>query len=282
MDKPIPNYDQVIFQIDNMFNVKDIMTRTRDVKYAQDIDHARQLSEKCKYDIVPIGDANNLHSYYDRVIDSVKDIKKEDLLAGDTGISALVSYLEKRQFYFILEYNHIVGLVNMYDLNKLLSSIPVYVTSVYAEYAMRTYFRNMEANHQNYEEFLSLNFAKISEVIDNNGLNNNFNFQNLEDRFNEARKNGFYTDIYDEFEFWQELALYYFLKERLSSQADWDKVKNYKEIRNRTMHMKDHLPYSNPEENLSQLLAFLHECTKIIKEVSSKNFNRNSTDPFNL
>lgn len=270
MDKLRPNYDWTILQIDKVFNVKDIMTRTRNLTYAHDIDQARHFSNTLDYDIVPIGDLINesiLHCYYERDTDSVKGIKKEELLAGDSGIAALLSYLEKREFYFILEYNNIVGFINRSDLNKLLSFLPVYVTSLYTESAMRAYFRRIEPKSQNYKTFLSEHFAEISKVIDNNGLNNNFNFQNLNDKFNEARKKGFYTDIYDEFEFWQELALYYFLKGRLSSQADWDKVKNYKEIRNRTMHMKDQLSYSNAKDNLSQLLTFLQECTNIIQEV---------------
>ena len=267
MDRLRPNYDWTIFQIDKVFNVKDIMTRTRDLTYAHDIDQARHFSNTFDYDIVPIGDASNLHSFYERDTDSVKDIKKENLLAGDSGIAALLSYLEKGGFYFILEYNNIVGFVNRSDLNKLLSFLPVYATSLYTESAMRTYFRRMQPKSQNYQAFLSGQFAQISKVVDNNGLNNNFNFQNLDDRFNEARKKGFYTDIYDEFEFWQALALYYFLKGRLSSQIDWDKVKNYKEIRNRTMHMKDQLSYSNAKDNLSQLLTFLQECADIIREV---------------
>lgn len=267
MDRIIPNYNWTIFQIDKVFNVKDIMTQTRDLTYAHDIEQARHFSSTFDYDIVPMGDASNLHSYYERESDSVKDIKKENLLAGDSGIAALLSYLEKDGFYFILEYNNIVGFVDRSDLNKLLSFLTVYATSLYTESAMRTYFRRMQPKSQNYQAFLSEQFAQISKVVDSNGLNNNFNFQNLDDKFNEARKKGFYTDIFDELEFWQELALYYFLKGRLSSQTDWNKVKDYKEIRNRIMHMKDQLSYSNAKDNLSQLLMFLQECTNIIREV---------------
>lgn len=133
MDQLRPNYDWTIFQIDKVFNVKDIMTRTRDLIYAHDIDQARYFSNTFDYDIVPIGDASNLHSYYERETDSVKDIKKENLLAGDSGIAALLSYLERGGVYYVLEYNSIVGFVNRSDLNKLLSFLPVYATSLYTE-----------------------------------------------------------------------------------------------------------------------------------------------------
>jgi|ACXJ01.1.fsa_nt_gi hypothetical protein len=268
MNQPQPNYDWAIFQVDRMFNVKDIMTGSRDLTYADSIEQARQRSATFDYDVVPIGDSNNLHRFFERDTDSVQEIKKENILAGDTGIAALMSYLEKSGFYFVLEYDSIVGFVNRSDLNKLLSFLPVYATSLYAESAMREYFRReQQASSQNYQSFLSGQFGQISNIVDNNGLSSNFNFQELDKKFSEAKKKGFYTDIYDEFEFWQELALYYFLKSRLSSQDDWDKVKNYKEIRNRTMHIKDQLSYSNAKANLSQLLSFLQECTNIIREV---------------
>lgn len=266
MNQVGPNYDWTIFQIDKMFDVKDIMTRTSKLTYAPDIDQARHFSKTFDYDIVPIEDKKNLHSYYERATDSVKEIKKEDLLAGDTGIATLLSYLEKREFYFILEYGKIGGFVDRSDLNKLSSFFPLYATSLYAESAMRTYFRQKQST-QNYQTFLSGHFAQISKVIDIDGLNNNFNFQDLDNKFKDAKDKGFYTDIYDEFEFWQELALYYFLRGKLSSQTDWDKVRKYKGIRNRTMHIKDQLSFSDAKTNLSQLLTFLQECTDIIHDV---------------
>ena len=269
MDLHQPNYDYIIFQIDKVFNVVDIMTSTRDLKFAPDIDKAREISQDCDYDVVPLGVPANMHKYYDRETDRLKDIKKENLLARDTGIAALVSYLEKGGFYFILEYNNIIGLVNRSDLNKLLSFLPLYVTSLHAEYAIRRYLRRKSSDlSKGYEKFLSDLFQRISKVVDKDGLNNSFNFQDLDREYRKAKEIGFYTDIFDELEFWQELSLYYFLKEKLNNQNDWNRIREFKEIRNRTMHIKDQLSYSNTKENLEQLLRFLNECTEIIHEGS--------------
>ena len=128
MNHSNPNYDWVIFQIDNAFKVWDIMTRTRELTFAHDINDARYKSKEFDYDIVPIGDPTNLHSYYDRETDSIEDIKKENLLSIDTGIATLVSLLERKGFYFVLELNFISGFVNIPDLNKLLSFLPLYAT----------------------------------------------------------------------------------------------------------------------------------------------------------
>ena len=72
--------------------------------------------------------------------------------------------------------------------------------------------------------------------------------------------------------FSEELAIYYFLKGRLSNQYDWNQINKYTEIRNRTMHsknmhIKDQLKYSSANENLRQILQFLGECRKIIDDL---------------
>jgi len=110
-------------------------------------------------------------------------------------------------------------------------------------------------------------FQRISKVIDKKGLNKMFNFQDLDYKYSKARDKGFYTDIFDELTFRQELSLYYFFKGKLNNQSDWDRIREFKEIRNRTMHIKDQLSYSSAQENLEQLLRFLNECTEIIHEV---------------
>lgn len=268
----MPNYDWTIFQIDNVFTVREIMTRTRELTFASDLAEATSFSTKFDYDIIPIEDTMNFHSYYDRATGKVKDIKKEDLLASNTGIARLLSCLDRREFYFILELDQVAGFVDRSDLNKLISFLPIFVTSLHSESAIRYYLRQKERElSTSYKNFLLNLFAGISGVMEKDGWNNNFNFQALDDKFNEAKKKGFYTDIFDELEFWQELALYYFLKGKLTSQTDWDRIKDYKEIRNRTMHMKDQLSYSNAKENLAQLLSFLDECKKIIGEVFPQN-----------
>lgn len=262
------SYDWAIFQLDKNFSVREIMTMIRELIFASDLTEAKDLSDKYDYDVIPIGDVTNFHSYYERTNNSIKTIAKEDLLSIDTGIASLLSFLDRREFYFILECNDIAGFVNRSDLNKLLSFLPLYVTSLHAEYAMRMYFRQQQkANSVNCETFLKNQFAEISKVTEKNGLNKSFDFVTLNDDFEKAKKIGFYTDIYDELEFWQELALYYSLKGELIDQTNWDKIKDYKEIRNRTMHMKDQLSYSNTKEDLEQLLRFLHKCNRIINEI---------------
>jgi hypothetical protein len=261
-------YDWTIFQLDKNFSVREIMTIIRELIFASDLTEAKDLSGKYDYDIIPIGDSTNFHSYYERTNNIIKAIAKEDLLSIDTGIASLLSCLVRREFYFILERNHIAGFVNRSDLNKLISFLPIYITSLHAESAMRMYFRQQQlANLVNYETFLKNQFAEISKVVEKNGLNKSLDFVTLNDKFEKAKKIGFYTDIYDELEFWQELALYYSLNGKLIGQIDWDKIKDYKEIRNRTMHMKDQLSYSNTKEDLEQLLRFLYECNKIINEI---------------
>lgn len=274
MDKRRPNYDYIIFQIDEVFSVKDIMTKIEKLKFAPDIDKARQISQKCHYDIVPIGDSKNLHSYYNCKSDSLEDIAQGNLISGNTGITALLSYLEKKEFYFVLEYTNIVGFVNTSDLKKLISFLPIYVTSIYAEVAMRDFFRKEEAKHPGKENFLQDLFSQILEATEkfrvekNNDKKKMLNFKGLQERFKKAEREEFYTDIYDELNFSQELAMCYFLKGRLSSKDDWDRIVKYKKIRNRTMHVKDQLLYKSAKENLKQILEFLNECKKIIEELS--------------
>ena len=115
-------------------------------------------------------------------------------------------------------------------------------------------------------QFLKDVSSNVSKVYINK---KQFNFSDSISRFENTKKTGLYTDIYDELNFFEELVMYYSLTNRLSSQSDWNQIKKYKEVRNRTMHAKDQLSYSSAKENLNQMLEFLKECKNIIDELSS-------------
>ena len=218
------------------------------------------------YDIVPLGNPSSFNMYYNRKTDSEEEIKKDDLISGSTGISAFLYFLEKQDFYFVLDNNNVVGLINISDLNKLISYLPIYITSVHAEVLMREFFRREEKKWEDYMQFLKDVSSNVSKVYINK---KQFNFSDSISRFENAKKTGLYTDIYDELNFFEELVMYYSLTNRLSSQSDWNQIKKYKEVRNRTMHAKDQLSYSSAKENLNQMLEFLKECKNIIDELSS-------------
>jgi hypothetical protein len=271
MGKYDSNLDYIISQIDKAFNVRDIMTEINILKFADDTNKARNMSHdpELDYDIVPLGNPSSFNMYYNRKTDSTKKIEKDDLISGSTGISAILYLFEKQDFYFVLDKNKIVGLVNISDINKLISYLPIYMTSVHAEVVMREFFRREEKKWKDYHEFLEDVLSNITKVYDEDRQNQNFKLSKLQRRFKKAKERGFYTDIYNELNFKEELAIYYYLINKLSGQSDWDRIWKYGEVRNRTMHAKDQLDYSSAEENLNQMMDFLQECKKIIDELSS-------------
>ena len=268
MGKYDSNLDYIISQIDKVFNVRDIMTELSNLQFEHDINHARIIAHDphIDYDIVPSGNPSSFKTYYNRKTDSEEEVKKDDLISGSTGISAFLFFLEKQDFYFVLDNNNVVGLVNISDLNKLISYLPVYITSVHAEVLMREFFRREEKKWKDYQELLEDVSLNVSKVYTNKKP---FNFSESLSRFDIAKRTGLYTDIYDELNFFEELVMYYSLTNRLSYQFEWNQIKRYSIVRNRTMHAKDQLNYSTAKENLNQMLEFLKECKNIIDELSS-------------
>ena len=271
MGKNDSNLDYIMSQIDKAFNVRDIMTEINILKFAHDTNQARIMSHnpELDFDIVPLGNLSSFNMYYNRKTDSEEEIKKDDLISVSTGISTILYLFEIQDFYFVLDKNKIVGLVNISDINKLISYLPVYMTSVHAEVVMREFFRREEKKWNDYNEFLEDVLSNITKVYDEYKQNQNFKLSDLQGRFKKAKERGFYTDIYDELNFKEELVIYYYLINKLSRQSDWNRIRKYSEVRNRTMHAKDQLNYSSAEENLNQMMDFLQECKKIIDELSS-------------
>ena len=148
MGKYDSNLDYIISQIDKAFDVRDIMTEINMLKFAHDTNQARIMSHdpELDYDIVPLGNPSSFNMYYNRKTDSEEEIKKDDLISGSTGISAFLYFLEKQDFYFVLDNNNVVGLINISDLNKLISYLPIYITSVHAEVLMREFFGGRKRN----------------------------------------------------------------------------------------------------------------------------------------
>ena len=203
MGKYDSNLDYIISQIDKAFNVRDIMTEINILKFAHDTNQARIMSHnpELDFDIVPLGNPSNFTMYYNRKTDSTKKFERDDFISGSTGISTILYLFEKQDFYFVLDKNKIVGLVNISDINKLISYLPIYMTSVHAEVVMREFFRREEKKWNDYNEFLEDVLSNITKVYDEDKQNQNFKLSDLQGRFKKAKERGFYTDIYDELNF---------------------------------------------------------------------------------
>ncbi len=257
--------DYVLFKLNEMFNVKDI---SNVLETAANIDDAKKVHSERDFDRVPIKKAGNIDSFYDSNSDSEVQIKPEYTLSESTGIFETLSYLSKRDFYFILIGNGISRMVHYSDLNNPLVSIGVYTQIAYCEVAVRNFARSKNPNKLDFgEKFLN-------DV--NNSSDVNINVARAKGQFQNKKSLKTETDLFDELYFDEELILFReIIKFTLDANKSENfenfinledaKIKSFKDMRNEVMHSKPEI-IKKPSD-IIEWLKFLQDCQKIISVI---------------
>ncbi len=260
--------DYVIFKLNTIFNVKDISSV---LETAENINEAKKVCSERDFDRVPIKKDGNIDSFYDSNKNSEIQITPEYTLSESTGIFETLTYLSKRDFYFILSGNVISRMVHYSDLNNPLVSIGIYTQIAYCETAIRNFARSKNPNKLDFgEKFL-------------NGLNNScgvkINVVEAKRKFEEKKSLHIETDLFDELYFNEELILF---REIVKSNLDASKIAEFrdfidlegprietlKEMRNEVMHSKPKIVKEH--SNINEWLMFLQNCQNIISFIGGK------------
>lgn len=196
MNDVIP-VDYVIFKLNKIFKVRDISSI---LETAENIDDAKKVHAERDFDRVPIDKAGSIDNFYDFNLDSEIQIKPEFTLSESTGIFETLSYLSKRDFYFILLGNKISRIVHYSDLNNPLVSIGIYIQIAYCEMAIRNFARSKNTYKLDFgEKFLN-------NVNNSSGVKINVAMAKGHFQAKKAVQNE--TDLFDELYFDDELILF--------------------------------------------------------------------------
>ena len=110
--------DYVLLKLNEMFKVIDISSP---LVIGEDIDQAKAIQSEKRFDRVPIRTDGKILSYYDSNSNSEMKIESNDLISESAGIFETLSYLSKRDFYFVLNGNDLTDIVHYSDLNNPLA-----------------------------------------------------------------------------------------------------------------------------------------------------------------
>lgn len=267
MNDVIP-VDYVIFKLNEIFKVKDI---SNTIVTAENLDEARKIHSSRDFDRVPIKKDGKIESFYDSNSDSEIQIKPEYTLSESTGIFETLSYLSKRDFYFILIGNDIPLLVHYSDLNNPLVSIGIYTQIAYCETAIRNFARSKNPNKLDFGEKF-LNDLKNSSGV-------NIKVDRAKDQFCKKRKSNTETDLFDELYFDDELTLFreivtsslnanYKTKFKNLINLEDRRIEFMKNMRNEVMHSKPQI-IKKPSDT-KKWLNFLQDGQNIISVIEGK------------
>lgn len=260
--------DYVIFKLNEIFNVKDISSV---LVTAENLDDARKIHSSRDFDRVPIKKDGNIESFYDSHSDSEIQIKPEYTLSESTGIFETLSYLSKRDFFFILIGNGIPRMIHYSDLNNPLVSIGIYTQIAYCEIAVRNFARSKNPNKLDFgEKFLNdlKNSTGVSIKVDR-----------AKGQFQDKMSSQTETDLFDELYFDDELVLF---REIITPNLDASKkaefkkfidlgdsrIKTLKDLRNEVMHSKPEI--IKKRSDIIVWLKFLQDCQNIISIIEGK------------
>lgn len=255
--------DYVIGKLNEIFNVKDI---SNELTTAENLDEAKNIHLCKHFDIVPIKKDGNIDSFYDCHSDSEIQIKPENILCESIGIFETLSYLSKKDFFFILSGNSISEIVHYSDLNSELVKMVIYAHIAYCETAIRKFARSINPNKDDYSGEKFLNDLKKSSGV-------KINVNMAKKQFEEKKSSNTETDLFDELYFGEELIL---LREIIKSNPDANNGKVVKnsinlddakitflnQLRNEVMHAKSKIIKKQPD--ISKWLKFLQDCRDII------------------
>ena len=263
-DKISVNY--VLLKLNEMFKVIDISSP---LVIGEDIDQAKAIQSEKRFDRVPIRTDGKILSYYDSNSNSEMKIESNDLISESAGIFETLSYLSKRDFYFVLNGNDLTDIVHYSDLNNPLALLGIYAQIAYCENAIRDFARSKNRNdntESNIKEFLN----DINYQIKGNKIK----IRRAIDHFGDKKKSETETDLFDELYFDDELILFRELlnlelnhnKEtrfKNSINLDDSKIEHYTDLRNAIMHSKPRIIEKSCD--VKKWLNFLQSCQNIIK-----------------
>lgn len=270
MNKDIP-VDYVLFRLNETFQVKDI---AKELVTAKDITEAININSKLDFDIIPIKVNGKITTYYDSKLNSEKKIEPQEVISESTGILETLSYLSRRDFYFVLSGNDITHIVHYSDLNSPLVLTPLYTQISYSEIAVRNFVRAYYSNipQNGIENFL----YKINQNIPDTYK---INVERAIKQFRKKLKTQTQTDLFDELHLDDELIL---LRELFKLKLNPDQfkefgsyielsdqhIRSYNKLRIGIMHSKPEI--IKQKSDINAWLKFLDFCQKIIKAVYGK------------
>ncbi len=262
--------DYVIFKLNEIFNVKDISSV---LVTAENVGEAREIHSNRDFDRVPIKKAGSIDSFYDSNSDSEIQIKPEYILSESAGIYETLSYLSKRDFYFVLIGNGITHMVHYSDLNSPLVSIGIYTQIAYCEEAIRDFARlkNNNKTENGIENFL--------KDINNNITGKEIRINSAKKHYEQKKQTQTETDLFDELYFDDELILFRELYHATLKDCQLEKFKKIinledttinsdKDLRNEIMHSKPEI--IKQKDDTKKWLSFLQRCQNIINTINGK------------
>ena len=270
MNGDIP-VDYVLFKLNETFQVKDI---AKELVTAKDITEAKLIKSERDFDRIPIRIDGKITTYYDSNSNSEKQIDPGEIISDSTGILETLSYLSKKDFYFVLSGNDITHIVHYSDLNNQLVLTPLYTQISYCEIEIRNFAReNCINNTENeIENFLS----NINQNIEGDYK---INVKRAVKQFNKKLKNQTQTDLFDELYLNDELIL---LRELFKVKLNSDQfkkfndyidlsdnsIRSYNELRTNIMHSKPEI--IKQKSDISKWLDFMNFCQKAINVINGR------------
>jgi len=125
---PYHEIDRVLCQLATTFTVRDIMVEKKELVCASSQSDAQQLlTQHPEFDIIPLPATGPITDYVRRDEQEVRKIDLIDLISDGTNLLDIPHLMGKRDFFFVLSSNIIVGFVHFSDLNKSLMKLPFFV-----------------------------------------------------------------------------------------------------------------------------------------------------------
>ncbi|MEM4056905.1 MAG: hypothetical protein QW578_07705 [Thermoplasmatales archaeon] len=240
--------DYVLFKLNEMFRIVYISSP---LVTGKDIEDAKNIHRKYDFDRVPIKKNGQILSYYDSSTDSEKKIEINEILPESTGILETLSYLSKREFYFILSGNQLTHIVHYSDLNKQLILVPIYAEIEYCEISIRDLCKS----------------KNICDTLIKKLINAS--------KKRRSKKRSSVDELYfdEELILFRELVKPEIYPDKLKNSKglvnlDDEMIKEFVELRNRIMHAKTGI--INEHNDVKKLLNFLQTCQYIIKIINQQ------------
>ena len=258
--------DYVLYRLNETFQVKHISNA---LETAKDTTVARSIKSQKNFDRIPIKVNGKITTYYDSKLDSEKKIDPQEIISESSGILETLSYLSRRDFYFVISGNDITHIVHYSDLNNQLVSLGIYAQITYCELAIRNFARSKNPSNLDYgEKFL-------------NDINRHYgvklNVERAKSQFQDKKISQTETDLFDELYFDEELILFRAL---IKSGLDASKIEKFdqlinledskikwmKDKRNEVMHSKPKI--IKKQSDIIEWLKFLQDCKNIISVIA--------------
>ncbi len=260
--------DYVLYRLNEAFQVKDISNA---LETAKDTTVARSIISKMDFDRIPIKVKGKITTYYDSKLDSEKKIDPQEIISEFTGILETLSYLSRRDFYFVISVNDITHVVHYSDLNNQLVFLSICAQIIYCEISIRNFARSKNPSNLDYgEKFLN-------DINKHLGLN--INVRRAKNHFQVKKSLRIETDMFDELYFDEEVILF---RELIKSELDANRVKEFEQLinledskieslkdkRNEVMHSKPEI--IKKQSDIIEWLKFLQDCQNIISVIVGK------------